>query len=89
MCFFDEIFKILFQKTALHIAVEKGYIEIVKILIESKKIDVNAKCVFEHFFIKFFWKKYEWNLYPFKIIAFQIHIFSYSYFFVCFNRVEN
>lgn len=54
ICFFDEIFKILFQKAALHIAVEKGYIEIVKILIESKKIDVNAKCVFELFFIKFF-----------------------------------
>ena len=34
-------FIFLFYKTALHIAVENGNIEIVQLLLTSKKIDVN------------------------------------------------
>lgn len=35
--------KTLYQRTALHVAVESGNIELVKILLMQKSIDVNAK----------------------------------------------
>lgn len=41
--FFNEIIFICFDKTALFIAVEKGNIEIVDILLSRKNTDINAK----------------------------------------------
>ena len=36
----------IFQKTALHLAVENGNIEIVKLLLLNPEIDVNEKIIF-------------------------------------------
>lgn len=36
-------FKMKMNRTALHYAVENGNIDIIKLLLEHKKIDVNAK----------------------------------------------
>ena len=35
----------IFQKTALHVAIEKGNIEIIRILLSNPKIDVNIKYI--------------------------------------------
>ena len=44
--FFDEIFFYWnLNKTALHIAVEKGNLEVVQLLLERKEIDVNVKAI--------------------------------------------
>lgn len=52
--FFDEIQIIIFlNKTALYITVEKGYIELVKLLLSRKEIDVNSKTIFNILLIKF------------------------------------
>lgn len=40
-CFLNEILFSYFHKTALYIAIEKGNIEIVKLLLKNEKIDVN------------------------------------------------
>lgn len=40
---FIVFYKTLYQRTALHVAVESGNIELVKILLMQKSIDVNAK----------------------------------------------
>lgn len=57
-----------FQKTALHVAVQKGNIKIVQLLLANKKIDVNILCILKHdfFFIKF--KINLFNSIPNKII---------------------
>lgn len=41
---------ILFNRTALHYAVENGDIEMVKILTECPKVDVNVLCVLNNYF---------------------------------------
>ena len=40
---FNEIFSFIFDKTALHIAVEKEYIEIIQILLQHTKINKMIK----------------------------------------------
>lgn len=49
------IFHFIIYKTALIIAVERGYKEIVKLLLASPKIDVNKICISNKnfLFIKF------------------------------------
>lgn len=49
------IFHFIIHKTALIIAVERGYKEIVKLLLASPKIDVNKICISNKnfLFIKF------------------------------------
>lgn len=39
-----------FKDAALHIAVRKNNVEIVRILLSNKNIDVNSKSVYQHFF---------------------------------------
>ena len=39
---FNEI-SIYFYKTALHFAVEKGYLKIIKLLLKNKKIDIHVE----------------------------------------------
>lgn len=46
LLYFNEIQILLFHKTAFHIAVEKGDIEIVKILLENLKLDVNFRKIY-------------------------------------------
>lgn len=43
--FLNEIFFIEFQRTAIHIAVEKGNQEIIKELLGHQELDVNAKLI--------------------------------------------
>lgn len=52
------IFHFIIHKTALIIAVERGYKEIVKLLLASPKIDVNKICISNtiFLFIKFEYK---------------------------------
>lgn len=38
-------FHSLFNKAALHIAIQKGYTDIVKILLSNSNIDVNSKSI--------------------------------------------
>lgn len=38
------------QKTPLHIAVEKGIVQIVQTLLQCERIDVNAKCILKNAF---------------------------------------
>lgn len=38
--FFDD-----FNKAAFHVAVEKGHLDIVNLLISNKKLDINLLCV--------------------------------------------
>ena len=42
-----------FYKTALHIAVEKENIEIIKLLLTNDQIDVNTLNILKYYFIKF------------------------------------
>ena len=42
---FYEISKTYFDQTALHIAIEKGNIDIVKLLLSSKDIDISIKSI--------------------------------------------
>lgn len=37
-----------FNKTALHIAIEKGYVEIIQLLLQCKSIDINYKSIFKY-----------------------------------------
>ena len=43
----------LFNKTALHVAVENEDEDMVKILLSSKSIDVNIPFIFKEFFFKY------------------------------------
>lgn len=42
---FNDILNINFNKVALHVAVDKGYIEIVKYLLANQNINVNVKSI--------------------------------------------
>lgn len=57
LCFnvrqFYEISKTYFDQTALHIAIEKGNIDIVKLLLSSKDIDISIKLILIKIFISF------------------------------------
>lgn len=44
-------FTSLFQKTALHIAAEKGYANIVSALLDNPRIDVNIKTIIIKLFL--------------------------------------
>ena len=49
--FLNEILSNFLNRTALHIAVEKGNLEVVQLLLERKEIDVNIKEIFLLIFI--------------------------------------
>lgn len=46
MKIFNEVNNFKFQKTALHIAIELGNTEIVRLLLKKEGIDINIKTVF-------------------------------------------
>ena len=50
--FFNEIKK-LFYITALYLAVQRGNIEIIKLLLSNDKIDPNIICILQSNYIKF------------------------------------
>lgn len=54
-----------FYKAALHIAVEKGYTEIVRLLLQGKYIDINVK---DNIFINNVKSSYIFFLYDFMLI---------------------
>lgn len=45
-------FYFIAQKTALHIAVEKGNVKIVKLLLANKELNINYESILFLFFIK-------------------------------------
>ena len=47
----NEITKCFFKKAALHVAVEKENIEIVKLLLKNQKTDINLLCIFRNGFL--------------------------------------
>ena len=50
---FDEVFMVIFDKTALYTAVENENVEIVGLLLKKNYIDINILCIYKYFFIQF------------------------------------
>ena len=71
-------YKLYFNYTALHLSSEKGYIEIVRVLLKQKDIDINCRTIltFLYFNDKIF--KYEIVHNVFLNKKYSFHTFTFS-----------
>ena len=70
---------LLIYKTPLYLAVDKGNIEIIKLLLNNDKLDINFLNILNIFYIKFKW---------YLSIKFHNHIFKYNSKIIYINKIQ-
>lgn len=79
------LFFLNINKTALELAVEREYMDIIKILLKHKNIDVNCKIIQLSIFLIKYQIKILMAFFPYILISFKKYLFFYIILYLLFS----